>query len=150
MIKIDYETGESEWQLGLSDYYFFQIRPIVWTKIDDEGNLYLTGLHRTSGNMCTMKIDGTIISTNDVETGNSQITVKPNPFSYQTIIEVPNESLKISDISMVNDLGQQVNVSYKIIGNNIVITRGNLPSGLYFFMVYYNDQTIDTAKLIVK
>jgi hypothetical protein len=57
----------------------------------------------------------------------------PNPFSTETII--PMTSAIIGNLQFFNEYGIKMDVTYSQTENGIVIERGNLPSGIYFYRI---------------
>lgn len=70
----------------------------------------------------------------------------PNPFFSQTVIHIADDatgaSLLLYDLS-----GRLVRAENRLSGNDIVIERGNLASGLYLYHIIRGEQTLATGKL---
>ena len=64
---------------------------------------------------------------------NSELTDQnyPNPFSTETII--PMSQGIIGTLQLFNECGIKMDVTYSQTENGIVIERGNLPAGIYFY-----------------
>lgn len=57
----------------------------------------------------------------------------PNPFSTETIIPLPAGAS--GTLALYNECGIQMDVSYEQTENGLVIERGNLPAGIYFYRI---------------
>ncbi len=57
----------------------------------------------------------------------------PNPFTTETII--PLSLSTIGNLALFNECGTKMNVTYTQTQNGIVIERGNLPTGIYFYRI---------------
>ncbi len=78
------------------------------------------------------------------------INVYPNPFTEKTTIEFLNDGNKNITINLYNSFGQLVRVSENVTNNKFVLERKNLPQGLYFLQVRYDNKTIKTEKLVIE
>jgi hypothetical protein len=86
------------------------------------------------------------------ETKTSQIRIFPNPVSDKLIIHISDPDLITSEISILNNHGQQMD-EIKMEGNNsneISLTwkKGDLPAGVYFLVVASTNR-ITTKKFII-
>ncbi len=83
-------------------------------------------------------------------TGNTDklVTIYPNPFKYSIDINI-NDALQINNCRMViyNVLGKELLIT-RITSQKTTIETGYLSSGVYFFKVINDGQTIQTGKLI--
>jgi hypothetical protein len=57
----------------------------------------------------------------------------PNPFTTETIIPLPSNLS--STLQLFNECGIKMDVTYSQTENGIVIERGNLPAGIYFYRI---------------
>lgn len=84
----------------------------------------------------------------DALSQNNETNVYPNPFSSHTTFslqnEVTNGSITLYDIS--GKEAKQVTFS----GKTVDIERGTLPSGIYFYNIVSEDQSIKTGKLVIQ
>jgi len=78
-----------------------------------------------------------------------QCNVYPNPSTNQTTFKILDNNMKEIVLNIFNSTGQQVRkvVSYN---NIIVLDRGDMKSGLYFFRVESDNELIDTGKLSIQ
>lgn len=76
------------------------------------------------------------------------IIISPNPFSTQTTLQTEN-SFRNATLTVYNSFGQKVKEERNISGNEIIFSRNNLPSGLYFIRLTENDKFFATEKLII-
>jgi photosystem II stability/assembly factor-like uncharacterized protein len=86
-------------------------------------------------------------SINDVT--NVSVNVYPNPFTSQVIFsfdnQINNASIKIFDVQ-----GKEVMSKENVSGRQVIVERGNLNAGLYFYSITKDNQNIATGKLIVE
>ena len=79
------------------------------------------------------------------------IQVSPNPFSAFTTIKVNGNKAKEKINFLMYDLtGKEIEVKCSISTQQIVIERGDLPNGIYFYKISQNNNIIGTGKLIVE
>ena len=79
---------------------------------------------------------------------NPEVTIYPNPFSTQTILQ-SSKPLQNATLSVYNCLGALVNQLNNISGQTVIIEGNNLPTGLYFISLTQNNKAIATQKLII-
>lgn len=88
-----------------------------------------------------------IASNNDVN--NVAVIVYPNPFTSQVTFnfdnEINNGSIKIYDVQ-----GKVVMSKENVSGRQVIVERGNLNSGMYFYSITKDNQDICKGKLIVE
>jgi len=79
---------------------------------------------------------------------NNLITISPNPFSSQTVLQTNN--LFNNAILMIYNLqGKQLKQIKNIYGKSVSVDRDNLPAGLYFLQFMENNKIIFADKLII-
>lgn len=74
----------------------------------------------------------------------------PNPFNDFTTIEFNNKIGEIYTLKLFNVLGENVRTISNIFTNKIILKRGNLKSGVYFFQLISPSKQIRVGKLIVE
>jgi hypothetical protein len=76
--------------------------------------------------------------------------VSPNPFNQQTSIRLPEFSGDISQmrINITDAIGRLVNPEIRLNKNEIIIQRGNLPSGVYFVQLTSGNKRLAQLKII--
>ena len=79
----------------------------------------------------------------------SKFQITPNPFSSQTTLH-SDKTFKDATLTVYNFFGQQVKRLKNISGQEIILHRDNLPSGLYFISVTQDNKLIATDKLIIE
>lgn len=140
-----------------------------WSKalcLDANGNAYITGRFLDTASFGTYSLianpyynyDIFIVkySFNESPNGiidnyfqvNNYVSLFPNPFSTQTVLQSDNLLLNAS-LTVDNCLGQTVKQIKNISGQTVVLHRDNLPSGLYFVRLTQDNQVIATKKLII-
>lgn len=75
-------------------------------------------------------------------------TIYPNPFNSSTTI-LFSTPLHNAELNIYNAYGQLVNHLENISGQDIQLSRNNLPSGIYFFQLTENNKIIGADKLII-
>lgn len=88
------------------------------------------------------------LTTGIVENNYNQISIFPNPFSSQTIIQ-PSKFFKDATFELYNAYGHQVKQIKNISGSIIILNRDNLASGLYFMKLKQDNITFTTDKLVI-
>ena len=80
---------------------------------------------------------------------NDALSIFPNPFSNQINIKINELQFYNSEFRMVNILGAEV-MNTTIVKNITTIETGNLPSGVYFYKVNFNNKIIQAGKIIAQ
>ncbi len=87
----------------------------------------------------------------------NQIKIYPNPLTTETTIILPflNEMESGLFLSLYDILGRKRNISYSINNkiNNVVqikLKRGDLPAGIYFYLINTDKNLIRNGKLIIQ
>jgi len=89
-------------------------------------------------------------SIEDLENGVS-LQVFPNPMANETNIWIDSEKpLKNIRLELVNMLGQSIPVDYTVGSNQILLNRGNIPSGIYIFKVIADNEVIGGGRLMME
>ncbi len=89
------------------------------------------------------------LCTDITETAESNnFSAYPNPFSKQTIIEYKRE-LTNSKIIIYNSTGLKVRQIDNIVGQSTIVSRDNLPSGIYYLVIVENAKNIGKIKLLI-
>jgi preprotein translocase subunit YajC len=94
------------------------------------------------------KISATVATGFEENNFIDEITVFPNPFSTQAILQTGN-LLHNATLTLDNVFGQTVKQIKNISGQTIVLSRDNLVSGLYFLRLTEDNKTIATKKLVI-
>ena len=88
------------------------------------------------------------ITTSINENEISKIKIYPNPFSTQTTLQTDN-FLKDATLTVDNCFGQAVKQIKNIAGQTVVLSRDNLPRGMYFLRLTENNKTLTVDKLVI-
>jgi hypothetical protein len=75
-------------------------------------------------------------------------SIFPNPFSSATTLQTTS-NLKNATLTICNSYGQTVKQVKNISGQTVVLSRDNLPSGLYFIQLTQVDKKIKADKLVI-
>jgi hypothetical protein len=82
------------------------------------------------------------------ENSDKQMTIYPNPFISSTKIQTMS-NLKNATLTIYNSYGKALKQMKNISGQNISLTRENLPSGIYFIRLTDENKIIAVDKLII-
>ena len=72
----------------------------------------------------------------------------PNPFSSHTTLQT-DFFLKNATLTVYNSFGQAVKQIKNISGQTVVLSRDNLPNGLYFIRLSADHKTLAINKLVI-
>jgi len=71
----------------------------------------------------------------------------PNPLETQSILQIETE-IRDATLIISNVFGQTVRRIDKLNGNQFIIDRGNLTSGVYFLKIKNNNKQVASIKMI--
>ncbi|MES2284570.1 MAG: kelch repeat-containing protein [Bacteroidota bacterium] len=83
-----------------------------------------------------------------IEIQKNSIHIYPNPFSSQAVLRADN-LLHNATLTLDNSFGQTVRQIKNISGKTVVLSRDNLPSGVYFLRLTENNEILVVEKLVV-
>jgi hypothetical protein len=145
------------WAKGSADIHADRGNSIA---IDAFGNIYLTGQFSNTINfegtaltsaggsdVFIAKIEATAVDVGEFFISTSS-PVNPNPFSSSATIQL-NTIVKQGYLNIYNINGQLVQEKKNISGNLLTLSRENLVSGLYFFMLKENNTIITSNKFVI-
>jgi Secretion system C-terminal sorting domain len=127
---------------------------------DDYGNIYLSGFTTTNDDGTwtevkrgvIMKVDkADLASTEELESDfqPNSLEIYPNPFTSETMIR-SDRYLKGAQLTVYNIYGQAVKQMENITGNMIVLTRDDLPAGLFYVQLREENRTVGSGKIIIQ
>ena len=78
--------------------------------------------------------------------------VYPNPFSLQTTFVIDSRLINrtVLNLRLYNTLGQEVISTKNISTSKVIIRRGNLQNGLYFYRLTGEDGTLGVGKIVIE
>ena len=117
--------------------------------LDENGNIYVSGttIDQNSSGILTIKYSSTVgINENDLHQYQT-LDVSPNPFTYSFSLKSKNK-FNNANFQMFDVTGKLVLEISDINENNIVVQRGQLKNGLYFFRIIENNEVIANGKVI--
>jgi len=85
-----------------------------------------------------------------VGTVQSNIKIYPNPFSSSTTIEFPWSSNHTFKIEINDQLGRTVRSVNNIKNSSVLINRGDMAPGLYFYKLTTEEEMLSAGKLLVE
>lgn len=90
-----------------------------------------------------------LISTNDDY--HVEVTVAPNPFSNTATFKINSTvPLENTDLVIYDMSGTVVKSIHGVRDSELIVHRGVMPTGLYFYRVLENDQVMSTGRLLVE
>ena len=112
-----------------------------------EGNLMVTDWVNNSIRKVELPF---IASTNKIQKNDLDVRISPNPFKTSTIIKISgNRGIQPINFVLYDLTGKEVKVKSTVSGQQIVVERGNLINGIYFYTLLQDNKTIGTGKLIM-
>lgn len=123
------------------------------TVIQPDGKILVAGGNYSTQNTIALarynnSVQGVIIGVDAPEASSENISTLPNPFAEHTIFQSQN-SLTDATFILYNAAGQQVKQLTDISGNRFTLQRENLASGLYYFQLLQDNQSLTDGKLII-
>ena len=112
-------------------------------EISDPSGTYTTGFDMVFKTYVTLS---TNVSENELNV--SGMRLFPNPMLTETVLRT-SFNLVNASLSIYNVLGQEVKTMQNLTGQEIIVSRDKLKSGLYFVKLVENNKTIATEKLII-
>jgi hypothetical protein len=87
-----------------------------------------------------------------VETLNKslKVSLSPNPFSNETLLQLEGLAAQVERLDLYNVSGQLIRSYSEFSSNSIVIERGNLVSGMYFYKLVTDKQQYVSGRLFVQ
>ncbi len=110
--------------------------------VSDWGNKVLRKVEITAPIAASIKNRN--LNTNGIE-------ISPNPFSTSTLIKVSeNKGTEPIIFSMFDISGKEVKAKNTVTGNQILVEKGNLSSGIYFYSLLQGFAVIGNGKLVIE
>ncbi len=104
-----------------------------------------------SSDIFIAKLNDILTQTEISYNSNSGFIIYPNPFTAFTTIEFSNRLNLSFDFIIYNKLGQEVKRISQISQTSIIVERGNLTNGIYFFSIQTKEgSTLSKGKLIIQ
>jgi len=82
------------------------------------------------------------------ETGKELVAITPNPFNSYISLTINDESKMDQYVLTIYNVMGKVVLRNNITEQNTTVDTSNIPSGLYFYKIIANNQTIQSGKLI--
>lgn len=89
-----------------------------------------------------------LLSVEELNELNNEIVYAPNPFQNELMIST-KMNLQDASLKIYNSIGQLVKEQNNMNGENAIVKRDHLMSGIYFAQLLQNGKVISTQKLIV-
>jgi photosystem II stability/assembly factor-like uncharacterized protein len=129
---------------------------VTWSDFDALPNtasfLSITSLgdhfYAGSGSVILKRPAGVQTSVIDLNTESNPWSVYPNPFSSEARLEL-KKPFKNATLTVYNLLGQNVKQIDNLSGHSVIVHRGNLPGGQYFFRMIQDGQIVASDKFLI-
>ena len=115
---------------------------------NDNDNLYSLKYDNVQEKLFSIHWDSYITSIESLNLYNTT-TIYPNPFSQNAVLEFQNLKKEKHCLLIYNSLGQLIFSTENVTNDKIIIERGSLTDGLYYFKLQTNEQTVSTGKFII-
>ncbi|MFK7981060.1 MAG: T9SS type A sorting domain-containing protein [Saprospiraceae bacterium] len=93
---------------------------------------------------------GVVTATDESLAAKQKVKVMPNPMKNQAIVEFENPNREPLHFSLFNSKGQKVRENLNLTGNQLLLEKGNLPKGFYFFNLSNKQQVVYSGKLLIR
>lgn len=140
----DWIEGVGSGNHPLKPYYELPSDPYIYVTCSAQNGVLVYNHGTANGGTPT---DCSILGVDDVNPITT-IRFSPNPFKTELTIN-SDVNLENVTLKLYNSLGQIVKNIQNINGNQLVIDRDNLTSGLYFIELFQNDKVVLTTKIVV-
>ncbi len=91
-----------------------------------------------------------VVGINQTIKNENHVIVFPNPFTEQAVIVFQQAEKLVQPFLVLTDIqGKQVQVTYRSAGNKILLERGELEPGIYFYQFHEKGKFISRGKIIV-
>jgi len=108
----------------------------------------VNGLSGAGWGFAGVSVNCPLTGIGSLNTNRHQFTIFPNPLSIETTLQTDN-LLRNATLTVDNCFGQTVKQIKNISGQTVVLSRDNLPSGLYFVRLTENNKTLAVDKLVI-
>jgi len=114
--------------------------------IQNDGKIVASG--KLNNGFAVVRYNNPSLSTNTFDYQTVNISIAPNPFSFQTTFQssIPFENARLL---VYNSLGQLIKTINNINGLQVTLSRDNLPNGLYFAHIMQGNKSIGSQKLVI-
>ena len=129
-----------QYEMYLSDPYIY-----LTCSAQNGVNIYNHGIAngQPTPTDCSM-----LLSVEDIKLLTQEINFSPNPFKTELLITT-KFNFENSTLKIFNSIGQLVKEVNNINGQNIIVKRENLESGIYFTQLTENGKLISINKIII-
>ena len=121
------------------------------TLIPNKANVIFNGQEVMTTNEVIHQIDNSTPVINEVFAG-LKLTVFPNPFNESTLLRIEGQIEKAYDLEIVDITGKVIREHANIVKNDFVISKDNLPNGIYFLNLFDSEKRdrLTSFKLVVQ
>jgi|GEM_PF-4733978 len=78
------------------------------------------------------------------------VALFPNPFSSTATLKIP-ENITLTNLKLViSDISGRIVSTQKVSAREIIIDRGNLTSGMYFYTLLQNNSAVGKGKVVIQ
>lgn len=127
-------------------YEMFMSDPYIYLTCSAQNgiNIYNHGI----ANGQSTPTDCSMLSTEDINYFTQEINFYPNPFKTELLIATKS-NFENATLKLFNSIGQLAKEANNLYGENIIIKRDNLTSGIYFAQLTQNGKLISNHKIII-
>lgn len=118
-----------------------------------DGNFVIAGSHGAAlgdQNRGYVVKTGYTLNSIEVEQNAERISVFPNPFQAETTISIEEGNYNTFKLEVYDALGRSMNVAYSEGNKRLILSKGNLEAGVYWFRVLGDGKLVGAGKLIVQ
>ena len=128
-------------------YYELPSDPYIYLTCSAQNgiNIYNHGIAngQTTPTDCSI-----LLSVEEINYVKQEVNFSPNPFKTELLIS-KKSNFENSTLKIFNSIGQLIKEKENIHGQNIIINRETLNSGIYFAQLIENGKIISTNKIII-
>ncbi|MDP2386344.1 MAG: PKD domain-containing protein [Bacteroidota bacterium] len=136
------------WNFGDGTIDSVNINPIHNFSPPGNYNVCLTVKNNCGSDTFCQLFNSQTFNISEVNNNNFLINFYPNPFSNVTTLKT-NLHLSNATLTIINSLGLQVKQIQNVNGDTIIISRDNLPNGLYVVRVTMGNKNLINSKIII-
>ena len=128
-------------------YYELPSDPYIYLTCSAQNgiNIYNHGIANGQTNPTDCSI---LLSVEEINYVKQEVNFSPNPFKTELLIS-KKSNFENSTLKIFNSIGQLIKEIENINGQNIIINRETLNSGIYFAQLIENGKIISTNKIII-
>ncbi|BDS13660.1 DUF7619 domain-containing protein [Aureispira anguillae] len=116
---------------------YFDYNPPIYTN---------TTFHTIGENFVT----SIVVSVDNIYEAEVEVSVFPNPFSEFTTLKVKGKEYQQLTLEVFDLAGRNMTVNQRKFNNQVQLSKGNLPTGVYFYQLKGDGKLLNTGKIVVQ